>query len=62
MPPDFFHYRPQFVNVAGRVRIEEPGTALAVALAVASSFTAADFPTDMVAFGASLPTSPPSKP
>ncbi len=40
-----------FVNVAGGVRVEETAADLAVALAVASSFTDRAIPKDIVAFG-----------
>jgi len=40
-----------FVNAVGGVRVDEPGTDLAAALAVASSFTERPLPEDCVAFG-----------
>ncbi len=43
--------RDVFVNVAGGVRLDEPATDMAVALALVSSFMEAPIPADMVGFG-----------
>ena len=43
--------RDVFVNVAGGVRLDEPATDLAVALAIMSSLLEAPLPSGLVAFG-----------